>query len=587
MPRAAILGLVSAAAAMKLHPDLSLVTDVLARQGTPENLTCVEDLTFHGGQNHAYSNLGGLGPDTDKPKELRYRNIGVDHKSGSELDLVVKNDTRYQTSNPQYNGVSAGTHVGQISCDVGTDVVTTVSFVEHDTDTPVTLDLVKLTFCDVDHFSLARAEIYTVDVDAFYIVSEGPDFTYEFKDLDGNELAESAMGVETVAALHAGRFVKRYFKQGGGQFRVKVTSGAQGFGCDSPKDFSDLTIIAYNETEQCQAPPDYYANHQDLVVDQAKRCFAFELKNSFSTRLVFQAGQDGVQTGKSRNMIISGASTFFNHETPCPTPSTTMPLTTTEAPITMDEPDTTTEAGTPAPTASITGDPHATNIDGQRFNVVRAGTHEFLRLPRLSHVSAAAEPAEPLVQVMGRVEAAQGSCAMPFVREVLVAGRLLGSLGTLRFGTSGGAPGADGAILLGLNGSEVGPEEFARRAESVATVRVPQQPGRGSVGSNIRRRTFLSVQLHVGHAKMSIGWVHRSVPNGAMVNHLNFDVSNLRQLSKELGMDIGGILGRDDHALATTPGPECAGHTTDLHATSSWSGGLTPPLPAGSISASL
>jgi hypothetical protein len=225
---------------------------------------------------------------------------------------------------------------------------------------------------------------------------------------------------------------------------------------------------------------------------------------------------------------------------------------------------------TPAPTVSITGDPHAANVDGQRFNVVRAGTHEFLRLPRLLPTPAPAQ-AEPLVQVMGRIESVNGRCELPFVREVLVTGQLLDSVGALRFSTSGSSPDGDGAVLLSVNGSEVGPEEFARRAKSVATVLVPHQPVRGNVGNAIRRRNFLSVQLHLGHAKMSIDWVHRSVPD-AKVNHLNFDVSNLRMLSKEFGMDIGGILGRDDHALASTPGPECAvHHTADLHATSSWS----------------
>jgi hypothetical protein len=390
MPRAAILGLVSAAAAMKLLPDVSPMEDVQARQGTPEK--CVEELTFHGGHNHAYSNLGGLGPDTDKPKELRYGNIGEDHNSKKTLDLVVKNVSQYQTSNPEYNGVTAGTNVGQISVDVGTEVETTISFVENGTDTPVALELVKLTLCDVDHWNLNRAEIYTLDVDAFYVVPEGPEFTYEFTDLAGIPLKDSAMDNENVSALHAGRLVRRFFKKAGGQFRVKVTSAGQGFGCDNPKDFDDLTVVTYKDSDTCKSTTQddgsisqqYYDFYQDLVVDQAKRCFAFELANTDSTRFVFKSGTDGVQTGKSRNAFISGASTFFNHEAPCPAPPTTTPLTTTQAPVTTDEPDTTT------PGSSITGDPHATNVDGQRFNVVRAGTHEFLRLPRLSRAAAAA-----------------------------------------------------------------------------------------------------------------------------------------------------------------------------------------------------
>merc|ERR1719253_1456705 len=172
--------------------------------------------------------------------------------------------------------------------------------------------------------------------------------------------------------------------------------------------------------------------------------------------------------------------------------------------------------------------------------------HDFLRLPRLAPADAAAASAEPLLHVMGRVDALQDACEFPFVREVLVSGQLLGPVGGLRFSTKGSVPNDSGATFISINGSEVDSEEFARRAESVATVLVPKQPVQGNVGSTIRRWTFMAVKLHLGHVNMSIDWVHRSVPTGEMVNHLNFDVSNLGTLSEKFDMDIGGILGRDD-----------------------------------------
>jgi len=243
---------------------------------------------------------------------------------------------------------------------------------------------------------------------------------------------------------------------------------------------------------------------------------------------------------------------------PTASPTATPTAAPTAAPTTTEAPPTTTEGRR---RTSITGDPHATNMDGQRFNVVRVGAHEFLRVPRGPPGDGLS--AEPLLRVVGRVEALRHGCGFPFVREVFVEGQLLGSVGRLRFGTGGSSPEGHGAALLSINGSEVGQEAFAQRARGVAVVVVPQKHA-SRRHDTIHRQTFLTVQLRLGPANISIDWVHRSVPADALidevdeVNHINFDVSNLRLLSEQFDMDIGGILGRDDHTLAATVGPQCA-----------------------------
>merc|ERR1719145_361182 len=125
---------------------------------------------------------------------------------------------------------------------------------------------------------------------------------------------------------------------------------------------------------------------------------------------------------------------------------------------TIDEP---TAAPTPSPTAQVTGDPHVTNVDGERFNIMRAGVHELLRLPRRAQSRSGDSDVEPLLDVMASVEWDKKDCNDPYVKEVELKGWWLRSAGSLLFRTQGAAPGADGAVVLEVNGSRLGPEELA------------------------------------------------------------------------------------------------------------------------------
>jgi len=220
----------------------------------------------------------------------------------------------------------------------------------------------------------------------------------------------------------------------------------------------------------------------------------------------------------------------------------------------------------------VTGDPHVTNLDGERFNLVRTGPHELLRLPRLSDPGS---ETAPLLQVIGRVEEEQ-HCLETYVKEVLLSGSWLRTIGNISFRTAGGGPHSQGAIQLEVNGSAVSVEDFrdsrGRLAHVVEKVTVSSaaHPDAEEKGKSIKRLNFLNVEMRFPAAALTVEFLSRHVP-GSSVNHLNLKALGL---PKPEIMEVGGVLGRDDHTLAATPSDEC--RQSDLH--------MVIPTPQGAAS---
>jgi hypothetical protein len=70
-------------------------------------------------------------------------------------------------------------------------------------------------------------------------------------------------------------------------------------------------------------------------------------------------------------------------------------------------------------------------------------------------------------------------------------------------------------------------------------------------GAKVRRDKFLGVRMWLPGVTLTVDWVHREAP-GSSLNHLDLNVAGLSTL-----VEAGGILGRDDHALAASPSPDC------------------------------
>jgi len=101
----------------------------------------------------------------------------------------------------------------------------------------------------------------------------------------------------------------------------------------------------------------------------------------------------------------------------------------------------------PPDQVKVTGDPHVTNVKGERFDLRRSGVSELIRLPR--HV---AEGQQPLLTVLGRVETDQ-NCVETFIKQLEFGGGWLSTSGRLVFGTNGSGASADEAISLAVNGT--------------------------------------------------------------------------------------------------------------------------------------
>jgi len=200
-----------------------------------------------------------------------------------------------------------------------------------------------------------------------------------------------------------------------------------------------------------------------------------------------------------------------------------------------------------------------TNLDGVRFDLVRAGTHELLRMPRST--DADGHGREPLLRVTGSVES-ELACSEPYIRAIGVSGAWLREVGDMFFRANGTEPSSD-AVILKIGGVQFSASELAKdgryakllelKIPKALSVRRPDQ----QIDRKIKRVILLSLTVHLPSATLAFNWVHRRVPHGSVVNHINFAARGLPRRTGKNAMDIGGILGYDDHSDASTPSEEC------------------------------
>jgi len=92
------------------------------------------------------NNLGGAGPDTASPKEMRFASIAT--LDGANIDLVAKATSAYQPGVSDGNGVFGS--FGRINVKEGTSVDLTFSFVDGKTNHLVVLPAFYLSIFDID-----------------------------------------------------------------------------------------------------------------------------------------------------------------------------------------------------------------------------------------------------------------------------------------------------------------------------------------------------------------------------------------------------------------------------------------------------
>jgi len=285
------------------------------------------------------SNLGGLGPDTDAPEELRFYNI-TDEGSEGSIDLVITATSEYTAKTVDNNGVHGCFGVINVkSSKTGTNSVN-FDFSTYKTGTydPVSFSLQYFTLFDMDESDTAVESITLYD--RVEEVFQYPDDELEME----GDLASG----------------------------LTFTSTEFGVGADNP------------------------VSPMNLTETQLKRSVTVSYKEKHEWTVTF-----GVTGGSGgRNFMFAGRSQLAPTPSPtpaptsAPTPAPTAALTSAPTPAPTAA---STSAPTPAPTPVSTsgpptmsptdassgfGDPHMVNINGEHFNIWRLGEVELLRIPR-------------------------------------------------------------------------------------------------------------------------------------------------------------------------------------------------------------
>jgi len=146
--------------------------------------------------------------------------------------------------------------------------------------------------------------------------------------------------------------------------------------------------------------------------------------------------------------------------------------------------------------AGATGDPHLTNVYGERFDLYRPGVHVLLQVPRT------ATPPETLLLVQADAQRLGAACTDMYFQVIKISGTWT---------------------------NQTSPLQFSARAD--ATLR------------NMIWTRFGTIDLKVKMGQTTGG-----------INYLNIFAKHLRHS----GYHFGGLLGDDDHMEVSSPSTECA-----------------------------
>jgi len=199
-------------------------------------------------------------------------------------------------------------------------------------------------------------------------------------------------------------------------------------------------------------------------------------------------------------------------------------------------------------TATARGDPHLTNMRGDKFDIRRPGNHTFLVVPH----GAGVDDAD--LYVWADVTPLDGKlCKFQsglYITELTLAGSWLKSMGSLRLSTGTKDFNTPATWGLSIGGSgNLSVQEFTRRlppSMAAVTMTNPEGPNRNKKNSV----NTMQLKLSVGPTHLTVGWAHTQDP---MSNWLWLSVNGVVGSGK-----LGGLLGEDDHTWVTKP-LECEG----------------------------
>jgi len=207
---------------------------------------------------------------------------------------------------------------------------------------------------------------------------------------------------------------------------------------------------------------------------------------------------------------------------------------------------------TPAPTPSPggSGDPHVVNVRGQHFEVFQLGEHTLVHLPRSAPAN------ETLLDVKVKIapcnhDLFSWNCKSRFIEDVNISGSLIGEKKSVHF--SAGKLIEKQEILTARSGDgklwhHKHDLHFDLHSSKYGPVRMTATTGKAGTG----------MKLHLGDAATIFIQSKQSKFKNAGKKDVHWLDVSVRGL-QNLGGDIGGLLGLDDHTKAAAVPEECTG----------------------------
>jgi hypothetical protein len=205
----------------------------------------------------------------------------------------------------------------------------------------------------------------------------------------------------------------------------------------------------------------------------------------------------------------------------------------------------------PLPSGSVNafGDPHMKNVRGEKFEVRKPGVHTFLDVPQGSTADSV------LLRVDALVKAEATKCSAMFIKRVDIAGRWLGTTPPLTFSAGTGPAGqADRAGLTVGNSSYLTVEEFlSHLPPAMIKLTLPTNAFVAPTLANHHVTGMTAAMKFASGVGLKVSWVSELTPHKALASSLWVSATGLSSVREP----IGGLLGIDDHYLASKPEADC------------------------------